>query len=171
MNWQTKQKAEEIKKLLNDGYDLKDILQKKFNRSTLKLKEHLKVAKDIYTEFEISILEGKEKMEISVKEEVPKQIVEVFSIEKIKALENLINHSDELLALLNKKNSQNITNHLIIPNDLLQISDIKVKSIRISEKVESDFNKFCDEFKQYSKTSLLNFALIEFMEKYEIYKR
>lgn len=168
MNWQTKQKAEEIKKLLNDGYDLKDVLQKKFNRSTSKLKEHLEIAKDIYTELEISILEGKEKMEISVKKEVPQQVVEVFSIEKIKALENLINHSDDLIALLNKSDLPNISNHLIIPNDLLQISDIKVKSIRISEKIEGDFNKFCDEFKQYSKTSLLNFALIEFMEKYSI---
>ena len=158
MNWQTKQKAEEIKILLNEGYDLKDILQKKFNRSTSKLKEHLQVAKGIYTELELSILEGKEKMEISVKKEVPQQVAEVFSIEKIKALENLINHSDELLALLNNKNSQDITNHLIIPNYLLQISDIKVKSIRISEKIEGDFNKFCNEFKQYSKTSLLNFA-------------
>ena len=60
MNWQTKQKAEEIKILLNEGYDLKDILQKKFNRSTSKLKEHLQVAKGIYTELEFSILEGKE---------------------------------------------------------------------------------------------------------------
>ena len=85
----------------------------------------------------------------------------------VKALENLINHSDELLALLNKKDLPDITNHLIIPNDLLQISDIKVKSIRISEKIEADFNDFCDEFKQYSKTSLLNFALVEFMEKYK----
>lgn len=171
MNWQTKQKAEEIKILLNEGYDLKDILQKKFNRSTSKLKEHLLVAKEMYTELEFSILDGKEKMEISVKKEVPQQVAEVFSIEKMKALENLINHSDELLALLNKKNFQDITNHLIIPNDLLQISDIKVKSIRISEKIEGDFNKFCDEFKQYSKTSLLNFALVEFMEKYNLYKR
>ena len=40
-------------------------------------------------------------MEISVKKEVPQQVAEVFSIEKMKALENLINHSDELLALLN----------------------------------------------------------------------
>ena len=84
MNWQTKQKAEEIKILLNEGYDLKDILQKKFNRSTSKLKEHLQVAKGIYTELEFSILEGKEKMEISVKKEVPQQVAEVFSIEKMK---------------------------------------------------------------------------------------
>ncbi len=168
MNWQTRQKAEEIKKLLNDGYDLKDILQKKFNRSTSKLKEHLEIAKDIYTELELFILEGKDKMEISIKKEVPQQqVVEVFSIEKIKALENLINHSDDLIALLNRSDLLNITNHLIIPNDLLQISDIKVKSIRISEKIENDFNDFCDEFKQYSKTSLLNFALVEFMEKYK----
>ena len=43
----------------------------------------------------------------------------------------------------------------------------KVKSIRISEDVETKFNKFCNEFKQYSKTSMLNYALIEFMEKYK----
>ena len=170
MNWQTKQKAEEIKILLNEGYYLKDILQKKFNRSTSKLKEHLQVAKGIYTELEFSILEGKEKMEISVKKEVPQQVAEVFSIEKMKALENLINHSDELLNLLNGKSkvqAEDVINHLLIPDEFLQIADIKVKSIRISEDVEKKFNEFCGEFKQYSKTSMLNYALIEFMEKYK----
>jgi hypothetical protein len=88
----------------------------------------------------------------------------------MKALENLINHSDELLNLLNGKSkvqAEDVINHLLIPDEFLQIADIKVKSIRISEDVEKKFNEFCGEFKQYSKTSMLNYALIEFMEKYK----
>ena len=75
-----------------------------------------------------------------------------------------------LLYLVNNKNkpqAEDIINHLLIPDEYLQIADIKVKSIRISEDVETKFNEFCGEFKQYSKTSMLNYALIEFMEKYK----
>lgn len=172
MNWQTKKKAEEIKKMLTDGYGLKEILQMKFNRSLVKLKEHLEIAKEMYSDLELGVLEGKLEQSLEVvKKEFHAPSMEIFTPEKMKALENLINNSDELLKLLNNKstnsNSQEVINHLLIPNELLQINDIKVKSIRLSEQVEKDFNKFCDEFKQYSKTSLLNFALIEFMEKYK----
>ena len=170
MNWQTKKKAEEIQKMLSEGCDLKEILQVKFNRSVARLKEHLEMAKEVYSEFEIGILEGTTTFHSPVKKEFHAPSMEIFPPEKMKALEDLINHSDELISLLNnKKNLQteDIINHLLIPDEYLQIADIKVKSIRISEDVEGKFNKFCDKFKQYSKTSMLNYALIEFMEKYK----
>lgn len=169
MNWQTKKKAEEIQKLLSEGYDLKEILNLKFNRSTSKLKEHLETAKEVYSQLEIDVLEGRNTLEV-VKKEFHAPSMEIFPPEKMKALESLINHSDELLNLLNGKSkvqTENVINHLIIPDEFLQIADIKVKSIRISEDVEKKFNEFCGEFKQYSKTSMLNYALIEFMEKYK----
>ena len=118
---------------------------------------------------ELDVLEGRNTLEV-VKKEFHAPSMEIFPPEKMKALENLINHSDELLNLLNNKNkpqAEDIINHLLIPDEYLQIVDIKVKSIRISEDVETKFNKFCNEFKQYSKTSMLNYALIEFMEKYK----
>ena len=84
-------------------------------------------------------------------------------------LEHLIHQLLKYTHLNNKNNlqSEDIINHLLIPDEYLQIADIKVKSIRISEDVEKKFNEFCDKFKQYSKTSMLNYALIEFMEKYK----
>ncbi len=170
MNWQTKKKAEEIQKMLSEGCDLKEILQVKFNRSVAKLKEHIEMAKELYSELELKILEGKESFHSPVKKVFHAPSMEIFPPEKMKALEDLLNHSDELLSLLNNKNnlqSEDIINHLLIPDEYLQIADIKVKSIRISEDVEGKFNKFCDKFKQYSKTSMLNYALIEFMEKYK----
>ena len=169
MNWQTRKKIEEIQKLLSEGYDLKEILHLKFNRSITKLKEHLEIAKEIYSQNELDILEGKVALE-PVKKEFYAPSMEIFPPEKMKALEDLINHSGELLSLLNNKSkgqTEEIINHLLIPDNFLQISDIKVKSIRISEDVDKKFNEFCKEFKQYSKTSILNYALIEFMEKYK----
>ena len=85
--------------------------------------------------------------------------MEIFPPEKMKALEDLLNHSDELLSLLNNKNnlqSEDIINHLLIPVEYLQITDIKVKSIRISEDVEGKFNNFCDKINEYSKTKMQN---------------
>ena len=170
MNWQTKKKAEEIQKMLAEGCDLKEILQVKFNRSVAKLKEHIEMARELYSDLELKILEGKESFYSPVKKVFHAPSMEIFPPEKMKALEDLLNHSDELLSLLNNnKNlqSEDIINHLLIPDEYLQIADIKVKSIRISEDVEKKFNEFCDKFKQYSKTSMLNYALIEFMEKYK----
>ena len=64
MNWQTKKKAEEIQKLLSEGYDLKEILNLKFNRSTAKLKEHLETAKEVYSKLELDVLEGRNTLEV-----------------------------------------------------------------------------------------------------------
>ena len=36
MNHQTEKKAKEIQELIKNGYNLKDILQKKFNRSKIR---------------------------------------------------------------------------------------------------------------------------------------
>ena len=104
MNWQTKKKAEEIQKMLSEGCDLKEILQVKFNRSVAKLKEHIEMAKELYSELELKILEGKESFHSPVKKVFHAPSMEIFPPEKMKALEDLLNHSDELLNLLNNKN-------------------------------------------------------------------
>ena len=77
MNWQTKKKAEEIQKLLSEGYDLKEILNLKFNRSTAKLKEHLETAKEVYSQLEIEVLEGRNTFEV-VKKEFHAPSMEIF---------------------------------------------------------------------------------------------
>ena len=102
-----------------------------------------------------------------VLDELKKSIDFLNSQELSNSRENYNRINDEFFNNKNNLQSEDIINHLLIPDEYLQIADIKVKSIRISEDVEKKFNEFCDKFKQYSKTSMLNYALIEFMEKYK----
>lgn len=56
-------------------------------------------------------------------------------------------------------------NNLLIPNEILLMSSFST-SLRISREVLDKFNKFCNEHKNYSKIQILNFALLEFVNKY-----
>lgn len=56
-------------------------------------------------------------------------------------------------------------NDLLIPNEILLMSSFST-SLRISREVLDKFNKFCNEHKNYSKIQILNFALLEFVNKY-----
>lgn len=56
-------------------------------------------------------------------------------------------------------------NDLLIPNEILLMSSFST-SLRISREVLDKFNKFCNEHKNYSKIQIINFALLEFINKY-----
>ena len=52
---------------------------------------------------------------------------------------------------------------------ILDIEDAESKlvTLRVNSKVLNDFNKFCDDNKQYRKIDLISQALKDFMEKYK----
>ena len=104
MNHQTEKKAKEIQELIKNGYNLKDILQKKFNRSNLKLKEHLEKVKDIYTNEELKVLEGMEENQVSILEKEPTKTVDIFKMEEMEVLKELIKNGGEILNLIKNKN-------------------------------------------------------------------
>lgn len=59
-----------------------------------------------------------------------------------------------------------VENNIMIPKELLDL-DTYVTSMRINKGLLDRFNDLCLEYKNYSKIQMLNFAIYEFLEKYE----
>lgn len=59
-----------------------------------------------------------------------------------------------------------VENNIMIPKELLDL-DTYVTSMRINKGLLDRFNNLCLEYKNYSKIQMLNFAIYEFLEKYE----
>ena len=80
---------------------------------------------------------------------------------------NIINRYDDLMKLLDNKNTNNFNSGIVIelPNEEGK-KDTRA-TIRINKVIWERFNKFCDVNKSFSKKELLSQALKEFMERYE----
>ena len=174
INWQTEKKINEIKELLQTGYSLKDILQKKFNRSTQKLKAHIDENRAYYNQEEYKILsgemveEGQEVAQILKAENLHNLPSILDDKANLKALELLLKNSSKIIQLIEKTDLEsNTIDHLNIPKGFLTEEEIKVKSFRIAKSIDLAFDSFCDTNKEYNKTELFNFALKEFIEKYQ----
>ncbi|STO35692.1 Uncharacterised protein [Fusobacterium necrogenes] len=63
-----------------------------------------------------------------------------------------------------------VENNIMIPKELLDL-DTYVTSMRINKGLLDRFNNLCLEYKNYSKIQMLNFAIYEFLEKYEKNKK
>ena len=50
-------------------------------------------------------------------------------------------------------------------SDILEIKDNKAKSLRMSEKISNELDKFCEKTER-KKVEILNMAVLEFLEKY-----
>lgn len=161
MQQQTKKKIDEIQKMINAGIEEKEIIKLKFKSSPKAYNE--------WIEKFGCYLEIKNK-EIIVQQERGIEEVNFIPTQKdIEKLKNLLENADDLLGLLNKNTvcDTDDINVLYVPDEFLRLEDVKVSTVRLSKKIEEQFNKLVAREKRYSKTSLLNLALVEFIEKYK----
>jgi hypothetical protein len=88
--------------------------------------------------------------------------------DELKAFRDLIENHRGIMELLESKKQQSgeDINVLEVPQELIKIKDLRVRSQRISEEIEKDFDEVIKKFPEYSKTTLINLALLEFTEKY-----
>lgn len=159
MQQSTKNKIIEIQKMLSDGITEKDIIKMKFKSSPKAYKEWL----DKFG----SYLTVKQETTLVIEEKEQNQIAFIPTEKDIIKLKSLLENADDLLSLLNTKQEIEELNVLEVPEELLKLYDVKISSLRISKAIEDRFNKFVDKNKKYSKTSLINMALVEFLDKYE----
>lgn len=73
----------------------------------------------------------------------------------------LLNNIDEILQV-----KQIVKENMIIPSEILNLEAFPT-SIRVSKKLLEQFNEFCNKNKNYSKIQILNFALYDFLQKYD----
>ncbi|MGL5800972.1 MAG: hypothetical protein ACRCX7_00025 [Cetobacterium sp.] len=159
MQQSTKNKIIEIQKMLSDGITEKDIIKMKFKSSPKAYKEWL----DKFG----SYLTVKQETTLVIEEKEQSQITFIPTEKDIIKLKSLLENADDLLSLLNTKQEIEELHVLEVPEELLKLYDVKISSLRISKAIEDRFNKFVDKNKKYSKTSLINMALVEFLDKYE----
>lgn len=159
MQQSTKNKIIEIQKMLSDGITEKDIIKMKFKSSPKAYKEWL----DKFG----SYLTVKQETSLVIEEKEQNQIAFIPTENDIIKLKSLLENADDLLSLLNVKQEIEELHVLEVPEELLKLYDVKISSLRISKAIEDRFNKFVDKNKKYSKTSLINMALVEFLDKYE----
>ena len=159
MQQSTKNKIIEIQKMLSDGITEKDIIKMKFKSSPKAYKEWL----DKFG----SYLTVKQETTLVTEEKEQNQIAFIPTEKDIIKLKSLLENADDLLNLLNTKQEIEELHVLEVPEELLKLYDVKISSLRISKAIEDRFNKFVDKNKKYSKTSLINMALVEFLDKYE----
>ncbi len=168
MQEKTREKIKAIQEMIDNGVTEKEIIKMKFKSSPKAYNEWL----------------GKFGEHLnSTPKEAPREIVEVKKEEVVISggfiptekemikLKNLLDNADDLLALLNGNHSLTDDMHEInvleVPDELLKMYDVKISSLRLSKAIEDRFNKFVEKNKKYSKTSLINMALVEFLDKYE----
>lgn len=184
MNWQTKKKAEEIKALLQEGYELKDILDKKFKRSKKALEEHLSITSNLFTVEELKILKGqanalseviptKSLIQKPVDEEYYGNLTLLQQPDSINKMSFILENFDKLEKLLkdDKSNADysSVTEVLHIPEECQSSkeSDIKRASIRVKSDIYEKFNKFCEKNKSFKKTDLLTHAIFRYLEDFD----
>lgn len=73
----------------------------------------------------------------------------------------LLTNIDEFLGI-----KKQMDKNLVIPSDLLKSESVGV-TVRLWKSTLEEFNKFCEEHKNYTKLQLMSYALTEFMEKYK----
>lgn len=181
----TKKKFEEVKDLIIGGMKKEELIKVKFSRSPKKYIEFIERIQEEITEEEKDILEFSQAFKpeaIAVEEETPEHLPVIeeksqLSVLPLKELlespeymanfKQLILNGRELMELLEDRKKIEENPILELPDDFIELKGLRVTSKRIADDVDQAFNEICKQHKEYSKTSLLNFAIWEFVQKYK----
>ena len=129
------------------------------------------------------ISDSKTKKEITTKNEENSSVIEKNTEEKTQEITK--NNTDIILSELLSQDDvkdkfvyflsnideflgikKQLEKNLVIPPSLLKNEAIGV-TVRLWKSTIEEFNKFCDEHKNYTKLQLMSYALTEFLEKYK----
>lgn len=173
VNSQTQKKVYEIKNLITEGKNYREILNLKFGRSVKDLNKFLERAKELFSEEELYILMGKEENNSNEVIQVKKEFLpgnEIINHKELQDLKELLHYKDDLINLLKVKEiheEAQLIHKLEIAEDVTNLKDNKITTIRLSIDLEKKFNEICEKNKSYSKTLIFNQALYEFINKYQ----
>ena len=165
----TEKKLEEkLQEITNEKFETK--VEKDDNVE--KLQENTEVISDSKTKKEIttkneensSVIEKntEEKTQEITKNNTDIILSELLSQDDVKdKFVYFLSNIDEFLGI-----KKQLEKNLVIPPSLLKNEAIGV-TVRLWKSTIEEFNKFCDEHKNYTKLQLMSYALTEFLEKYK----
>ena len=175
LNHQTKEKIAQIKEMIANGIELKQIIKEKFNTKAKKNawldKNNYYFSYDelIYLDYSQTV----EVVEIEEKEEKREEnlspvtsLIQANNIEKLSANERLkLLLSDETLrgiqALLSGTQISNLSNE--IPIEYTKLTDIKIKNCRMSESIYNRLVEHCHK-NNLTITSVLNYLIDSYLK-------
>lgn len=171
LNHQTRKKIEEVKQLIADRIELRDIIKLKFTTKNKK-NTWLKENNQYFTPQELLYLEFVETPELIEVEEIEEKQLPTISFSNISKIEKLSTNermalllSDETLqalqTLVNAQVKQNQDNQ--IPLEYLRLTDIKVKNCRISDSIYNNLVEYCNQ-NNLTITSVLNYIIDTFLK-------
>ena len=175
LNHQTRKKIEEVKQLIADRIELRDIIKLKFTTKNKK-NTWLKENNQYFTPQELLYLDFSETPKLVEVEEIEEKREEkqlptlsfsnISKIEKLSTNERmaLLLSDDTLKALQTLVNSQASQNQETqIPIEYLRLNDIKVKNCRISDSIYNNLVEYCNK-NNLTITSVLNYIIDSFLK-------
>lgn len=192
-NGTTERKIKEVQGLLRAGTPVKQIVKEKFHSGIKTYLEFLNRNSEHFNDFP-QAFDIKPRGEVAeTKKTANKSLVDVskFSIgdlqeknlEKLSAEELgklLILYAPKLLSMISqaqhvekinkfineKDNLIKLDDVLVVPEEILKAADKRNRTLRLSEKLEKEFDEVVTQYGMYSKTDLLNLAVKDFIIKY-----
>ena len=116
--------------------------------------------------------DDKDNINVISKEEAPNNMIDAMPEDFKENMINLVNQYDKLQEMINWFNTKDdIDNSVIEVNTGIKIdlpdAPIKRTTVRVNDKVWSDFLDLADANSEFDKHSLLSMALKEYVEKYK----
>ena len=135
-----------------------------FGRNKIKYEEYIKKYSDHI------IMEPTEAPEIELNNLVvsDKNELQILDNEDFVKMRDLLNNYEGLIKLLKDSNNKvDIVEGLIIDKDILEETDLKTTSFRVSRRQLKRFDRITKKNKGYLKAQVFNQMLKEFCDKYE----
>lgn len=172
LNHQTKEKIAQIKEMIANEVELRQIIKEKFNTKAKKNawldknNHHFSYDELIYLDYSqtVEVVEVEEKREENISPVT--SLVQANNIEKLSANERLkLLLSDETLrgiqALLSGTQMSNLSNE--IPIEYTKLTDIKIKNCRMSESIYNRLVEHCQK-NNLTITSVLNYLIDSYLK-------
>lgn len=172
LNHQTKEKIAQIKEMIANEVELRQIIKEKFNTKAKKNawldknNHHFSYDELIYLDYSqtVEVVEVEEKREENLSPVT--SLVQANNIEKLSANERLkLLLSDETLrgiqALLSGTQTSNLSNE--IPIEYTKLTDIKIKNCRMSESIYNRLVEHCHK-NNLTITSVLNYLIDSYLK-------
>lgn len=172
LNHQTKEKIAQIKEMIANEVELRQIIKEKFNTKAKKNawldknNHHFSYDELIYLDYSqtVEVVEVEEKREENLSPVT--SLIQANNIEKLSANERLkLLLSDETLrgiqALLSSTQTSNLSNE--IPIEYTKLTDIKIKNCRMSESIYNRLVEHCQK-NNLTITSVLNYLIDSYLK-------
>lgn len=162
----TKEKINKINLAIENNLDLAAIKKNLFSGHNKKCIEYLEKYSDYIPNLE-KLFSPKNEV-ILKSEERPVQMP--INSETINDIMELLQYKNELIKIVTGGKApifDETEDILTIPSEYLKMKNLQMKTFRIERELFDEFNEVCNTNNLYTKTSIVNYMIYEFIQKYK----